>query len=119
MTYETPPTNAPQALPNSSMALVSLIAGILGLTFFPLIGSIIAVITGYMGRKEIAESGGALGGDGMATAGLVIGWIGIGLSVIGCCVVAVIILIPMLLIPLGIMSDSSGFILPQLAAFLL
>jgi hypothetical protein len=66
--------SAPQALPNSSMAIVSLIAGILGITLVP-INSIVALITGYMARKEIRGAQGPEG-DGMARLGLVLGWIG-------------------------------------------
>lgn len=70
--------------PTNTMAVISLISGILGLTVFPFIGSIIALIVGYMSRKEIRESNGAQGGDGIATAGLVMGWIGVGLGVCAC-----------------------------------
>jgi hypothetical protein len=90
-----------QTTPNSTMAVISLVAGILGLSLFPTIGSIIALITGYMARNEIRVSAGSLGGDGLATAGIVLGWIGIGLSVIGLCI-AGFFLIPLCLIPLGI-----------------
>ena len=113
MSYEAPP-GAPHAVPNSNMALISLIAGILGLTFFPLIGSIVAVITGPMAKKEIQESNGMLGGEGMATAGQVMGWIGLGLSALGLCVAGVIIAFTMCLIPMGIMSEGSFLILPGL-----
>lgn len=67
-----------QPRPNNSMALVSLIAGIAGLTLVPFIGSVVAVITGHMARKEIARTGEE--GSGLATAGLVTGWIGVGLG---------------------------------------
>jgi hypothetical protein len=103
--------------PNSSMALVSLIAGILGLTIFPLVGSIVALITGSMAKKEINESRGALGGEGMVKAGVILGWIGVGLSVIGCCVVGVIFILPFLLVALGLSQDSS-MILPSILAVL-
>lgn len=95
MSYPNSSSGTPYTAPTSNMALVSLIAGILGLTFLPVAGSIVAVITGYMARKEIQESSGALSGDGMATVGLVLGWIGIALMVIGLCVAGVIVLIPL------------------------
>ncbi|MBN2548434.1 MAG: DUF4190 domain-containing protein [Anaerolineales bacterium] len=117
MSWENPSGSTPYSTPNSSLALISLITGILGLTFFPLIGSIVAIVTGMMARKEIRESGGALGGDGLATAGLVLGWIGVGLGVIGLCVVGVIFALPLCFIPLGIMSENMGFLLPVLLAF--
>jgi hypothetical protein len=103
--------------PNSSMALVSLIAGILGLTLFPLVGSVVALITGSMAKKEINESRGALGGEGMAKAGVILGWIGIGLSAIGCCVAVVIFAIPFILAAIGLSQDSS-MLLPGLLAVL-
>ena len=100
MTDQMNPAPAPQAaIPaTNTMAIVSLIAGIVGLTIFPLIGSIVAVITGPMARKEIAASVGAQGGDGMARAGVILGWVGIGLSVLGVCIACFVFL----LIPLGI-----------------
>lgn len=93
--------------PNSNLALIALIAGVLGLTLFPFLGSIAALIIGYMAKKEIQESMGSLGGEGMAKAGIILGWIGVALGLIGICVAGVIIAIPLCLIPLGIMSENS------------
>ena len=81
------PSNA-----TSNLAVISLVAGVLGLTFFPLLGSIVAVITGPMAKKEIIESGGELSGNGMATAGMVLGWIAIALMVLGLCIGAFVAL---------------------------
>jgi hypothetical protein len=81
------------------MAIISLIAGILGITFVPFLGSIAALITGYMAKKEIRESAGAIGGDGLATGGIVLGWIGVALGLLGLCVAGFFfILIPFLAI---------------------
>jgi hypothetical protein len=96
--------------PNSTMATVSLISGILGLTFLPFLGSIVALITGYMAKKEIVESRGAVGGDGSAKAGIILGWIGIGLSLCGVCIAGVAILLPLLLVALGISSEGYGLL---------
>jgi hypothetical protein len=96
--YIPPVPVQPAASPTSTLALISLISGILGLFIFPLIGSIIALITGPMAKKEIRESRGALGGEGLATAGIVLGWVGIGLAILGMCVVAFFILVPILVI---------------------
>ena len=104
--------------PNSSMALVSLITGILGLTLFPLVGSIVALITGSMAKKEINESRGALGGEGMAKAGVILGWVGVGLSVIGCCVFAVLVAIPFILAAIGLSQGSSSMLFPSILAVL-
>jgi hypothetical protein len=90
----------PAARPSSNLAIISLIAGILGLSMFPLLGSVVAVVTGQMARREIRDSGGSLGGDGMAKAGLILGWIGVGLTVFGLCIACFVFL----LIPLGILG---------------
>ena len=84
MSSETPTESIPQSPPNSTMAIVSLIAGILGLTILPLIGGIVALFTGYSARREIDESYGELGGEGYATAGIVMGWISLALVGLGC-----------------------------------
>ena len=75
-----------QAAPTHTLAIVSLIASILGLTLFPAIGSIIGLITGYIARRDIREQPGRYAGDGLAIAGIVTGWIGIALQVIGICI---------------------------------
>lgn len=67
--------------PNNTMAVVSLVAGICGLTVLFFIGSIVAVITGMMAKKEIARTGEE--GSSFATWGVILGWIGIGLGVLG------------------------------------
>ena len=65
----------------SSMAIVSLVAGLLVWTCAPWLGSIIAIITGHMARAEIRRDPAGLEGDGLAVAGLVLGWAMILLSV--------------------------------------
>jgi apolipoprotein N-acyltransferase len=77
-----------QPLPTSTMAVVSLVAGILGFTAFPVLGSIAAIITGYAARNETRANPPTASGDGMATTGIVLGWVSIGLAVIGLCCVA-------------------------------
>jgi len=62
---------APDA-PTSGKALASLITGIFGLLFFPI--GIVAIVLGHMSRSEIRRSNGQLKGDGMAIAGLVMGY---------------------------------------------
>jgi type IV pilus assembly protein PilA len=59
--------------PTSGKAIASLVCGIFG--FF--LGSIAAVILGHMAHSEIRKSAGRLGGAGIATAGLVLGYLGI------------------------------------------
>jgi hypothetical protein len=70
---------------NSTLAIVSLVSGILCWFMLPLVGAVVAVITGHMAKREIRESLGKLGGDGMATAGLVLGYIQLALTVLAIC----------------------------------
>lgn len=108
-----------QSLPNSTMAIVSLIMGILGLTFFPVIGSIIALFTGYMAKKEIHESPGLLAGEGMATAGIILGWIGVLFLVLFACMFCLILLAILFLIPFSTSTmDYNTSILPLLEIIL-
>ena len=62
-----------QDVRDSRLAIVSLVAAIAGWSFLPVIGGVIAIITGYLAKKEIQDSEGRLRGDGLATAGIVIG----------------------------------------------
>ena len=75
-------------LPTSTLAIVSLIGGILGFTAMPVLGTIVALITGYMARKETRAVPPTAGGDGMATAGIIMGWVQVGLTVLGLCCMA-------------------------------
>jgi hypothetical protein len=72
-------------LPTSTLAMISLIAGILGFTMLPVIGSIVAILTGYSARKETRAVPALVGGDSLATAGIIMGWVQVGLTVVGCC----------------------------------
>jgi hypothetical protein len=118
MSYDPQPGGTPYALPNSTLALVSLITGILGLTFVPLIGSIVAVITGPMAQKEINESHGTLGGEGLAKAGIILGWIGIGLGIIGTCIGGFFFAIPLCMGLFAFSREGMNLILPTLFGLL-
>jgi hypothetical protein len=101
MTLETPPspfstTSVPAQ--TSSLAIVSVISGIASWFVLPLIGAIIAVITGHMAKKEIRESAGRLGGAELADAGLVLGYIHLALSVLGICLALMVVALCFLLI---------------------
>lgn len=76
-------------LPSSTLAIVSLVSAILGFTFIPVIGTIVALVTGYMARGETRSIPPKASGDGLATAGIIMGWIQVALLVIGiCCAIA-------------------------------
>lgn len=66
----------------SALAITSLVSGLLGWTFLPLVGSLVAIVTGHMARAEIRRSNGQVDGDGLAVAGLVLGWAVVGVSVL-------------------------------------
>jgi uncharacterized protein DUF4190 len=74
---------------SSTLAIVSLISGILGFVMLPIIGSIVALWAGYAARSETRSVPPRASGDGLATAGIIMGWIQIGLAVVGvCCAIA-------------------------------
>lgn len=90
MSISTPP-NIPQDLRSSlsemqpkesSLAIASLITGILSWFLVPIFGALAAVITGHLAFNEIRESQGMLTGKGMATAGLILGYIQLGFIVL-------------------------------------
>jgi hypothetical protein len=63
----------------NGMAIASLILGALWLYW---IGSVLALIFGYIGKSQIDNSGDTQDGRGMAVAGIVLGWIGVAVLVI-------------------------------------
>ncbi len=79
----TPWLNIPRAQPytgpqqTDGKAVGSLILGILALFPFGLLTGIPAVILGHLSRKSIRESLGRLKGDGMALAGLIMGYLSV------------------------------------------
>ena len=77
--YGQPYGGYPYAPPQrtNGMAIASMVLGILWLYW---IGSILALVFGYVAKKQISERGEA--GGGMATAGIVLGWVGVGLFLI-------------------------------------
>ena len=72
-------------LPTSGMAIASLVTGILGFTIAPLLGGVVAIFTGYAARKETRSVPPMASGDGLATAGIIMGYIQLGLVAIGLC----------------------------------
>jgi uncharacterized membrane protein YidH (DUF202 family) len=72
-----PPPAWYQQAGTNGMAIASLVLGILWIYW---IGSILALIFGYVARSQIKRQ--PQNGSGMALAGVILGWIGIGLLVV-------------------------------------
>lgn len=68
--------NTPQPK-TSTLAIWSLVLGILSITCFSILSAIPGVICGHKALSKIKHSGGALAGQGLAIAGLVTGYLGI------------------------------------------
>jgi hypothetical protein len=66
--------------PNNGMAIAALCCGIAG--FLCIIPAILGIIFGFVAKSQIRATGFQQRGDGMATAGIVLGIVWIALSVI-------------------------------------
>jgi hypothetical protein len=93
MNQPNPPTTR-----TSVAALISMITGILGFVqILPVIGPIAAVVAGHIAKNEIKKGAGMVTGNGMATTGLILGYLMIAL---GACLTCVIVLASLGLITL-------------------
>jgi hypothetical protein len=86
--------------PNNPLAIASLVCGIICWFAVPVVGAIGAVVTGHMARAQIRQKGDAEGGDGMAVAGLILGYSHLAVS---CLVIGGIVLMVMGIIGAGIL----------------
>lgn len=73
----------------STYAILSLAFGLMAWLMAPLLGAIVAVVCGHLARAEIRRAQGAIEGDGMAMAGLILGYLQIALAVVFALVVAI------------------------------
>ena len=82
----------------SSLAIVSLVFGILSWCLLPFIGAIVAIVCGHLARGEIRRAvvGDVIEGDGMAIAGLILGYVHLALWVL------------VLLVVLGVLFLGAG-----------
>jgi len=71
-----PPGYGPPPVGQTTNGL-SVASMVLGIVWVFGIGSILAVIFGFIGRKQIKESGGRQSGSGMALAGIILGFVGV------------------------------------------
>jgi hypothetical protein len=79
----TPPSGSSPAAHTARTAIWSLVLAILSFFCGWLFTAIPAVICGHVARSKIRKSGGALGGMGIAIAGLIVGYIAIAVGVMG------------------------------------
>ena len=68
-----PPATYAYSPPTNSLAVASLVTGILSWLLCPFVGAVLAVIFGHVARGQIKQRG--EGGGGMAIAGLVLGYV--------------------------------------------
>jgi len=97
------PMQVPSGPRTSTMAIISLIGSLTGISVLPILGSLAGIIFGHIAKSEIKKSGGTIGGNGMATAGLIIGYVTIGL---GLCALCVFVILPFILALLGLGTSS-------------
>jgi hypothetical protein len=80
-----------QEYPSSSfaetnvLALISLISGVLAWLGLFGLGGVVAVITGHIAKNQIRASMGQQTGEGLANAGLVLGYLNIVLTLVVLC----------------------------------
>ncbi len=60
------------------LAIASVLAAVLWLAG---LGAVLALVFGYRARRQIKDSAGSQTGSGLATAGIILGWIGIAIAV--------------------------------------
>ena len=74
------PYGAPPVKRTNGLAIASLVCACAGFLF--IVPGVLGVIFGFIARSQIRQSGGTQGGDGLALAGILVGFAWIGLFVI-------------------------------------
>jgi hypothetical protein len=87
--YPVQPGYAPVFVPATKTNGFSIASLVLGILWIYWIGSILALVFGYVAKSQIDRSGGLQSGRGMAIAGIVLGWIGVAVLIL---VIALIII---------------------------
>ena len=80
-----------QQTKTAGLAIASLVMGITGYILTGPIGGLAAIICGHMAKSRIRDSEGSLEGDGLALAGLILGYVNLGVTVL-----LVIVIVPLL-----------------------
>ena len=79
--------------PTNAKSIAALICGIGSFLVCPGVLGVVAVILGNSARDEISASAGTQEGEGMAKAGVILGWISIALVVVALLVVLIALII--------------------------
>lgn len=88
-----PPPVVPRAAPTDGFAIASLALSIFSFVGCPFVAAILGLIFGYISLSHIEESNGALGGEPLARAGVIISWIHIGLVLLTGVLILILVLI--------------------------
>ena len=86
---DSPPPPGQLAADFSQVNGLAIASVLLAVLWFAGIGAVLALVFGYRARREIENSAGSQTGSGLATAGIILGWIGITILVAG-----VILIVP-------------------------
>jgi hypothetical protein len=70
----------PGPRPTNILAIVSLVLSLIAFCVLPIVGAIAGIVTGYIAKRQIRETGEE--GSGLATAGVVLGWVHLALFVL-------------------------------------
>jgi uncharacterized membrane protein len=78
---DSPPPGQPTAVSQANgLAIASVLVAVL---WFAGLGAVLALVFGYRARSQIKKSAGTQTGSGLATAGIILGWIGITILAAG------------------------------------
>ena len=88
---EAPASTAPAR--TSGLAIASLALGVIGFFAVPLIASVLAIVFGKQAERDLARDP-TLGGEGLARAGVILGWIGVAVAALG--LILLVALVPFL-----------------------
>lgn len=85
-----PPPHPPAGfVPHQGTNGLAIASLVLSLLWCYWVGSLLAVVLGHVALRQIKRSGGAMGGKGLAVAGVVLGWLGVAVGMAAAVLVAV------------------------------
>jgi hypothetical protein len=83
-----PPPGQPAAAAVSQANGLAIASVLVAVLWFAGIGAVLALVFGYRARSQIKKSAGTQTGSGLATVGIILGWIGITILVAGIILIA-------------------------------